>query len=127
MENLKEVALNRALAMLRAAGCSYIVLDPEMNRYVHGDVYPVKEQPKPSKRQELWAKKGRKYGDIAAYIKPYIDSLEIGDVVVVPYGPFVEERVRLQASLSSTCSKRFGNGSHLTHLNEQGVELLRVL
>ncbi|NBX58659.1 MAG: hypothetical protein EBT64_09305 [Gammaproteobacteria bacterium] len=64
------------------------------------------------------------FGARSAYIRPFIESLEVGQTVVIPQGDFKARD--LQGSVSSMSHKLWGVGSYTTVINGDAVELLRI-
>jgi len=60
------------------------------------------------------------------YFLPFIEKMEAGDVVVVPFGGF--DGVPLRGSLAAWAVAHWGKGSATTHLNfdKKHVEILRL-
>jgi hypothetical protein len=117
--NVKSIALERALAMLRAASCQYVVLTEDGTQFTHGDLEVVKA----TKRKHL--KRNAPYGAMNKHYLPILEELQVGEMALVPYGDF--PRKPLHSAVSAWCSKHFGNRNTITHYNDQGIEVLRVM
>lgn len=77
MSNIQEVALKKALVLLKASGCMYHVVDMDGNHY--GEAIVDKKKRAPSKYD---------YGSVRTYIRPYVENLEEGQIVEIPVGAF---------------------------------------
>lgn len=112
------MALKRAIALLEGMKCSYAIIDPLGNK--HG-LLAVKE---PAIRSG-----GRKHphGERSTYVRTFISSMKVGDVVNVPFGKF--DALDVQSSSTSAAHKMWGKGSVTTTINrpKQLVELMRIL
>lgn len=115
---VQKLALNRAMAMLTAAKCQFAIVDAEGNKY--GGLQ-VAEPPKRTRG-------AFPRGTLVAHFQPYIKDVKPGDVVCVPYGICAEkpQRDALQRAIASHCSAAWGNKTYITHMNDAGVEVLRI-
>jgi hypothetical protein len=119
---VKKEALSRALKLLVAAGCRYAVIDEAGNK--HGDLEIAEKKALPLRRALRFER-----GAMSNHFMPLIKDMTAGQSVVVPYGSFgVDQKGKsaLRGSLASYCSAAWGNKTYITHLNERGVEVLRV-
>ena len=116
---VQKIAISRAVALLRSAKCQFAIIDADGNK--QGDL-------------EI-ATQGRRSrgafprGTLVAHFLPHIARMKPGDATVVPYGNFAAEkshRDSLQKAISSHCSAAWGNKTYITHMNDAGVEVLRV-
>lgn len=118
MSQIQEQALKRAIAMLEGMKCSYAIIDPLGNK--HG-LLDIKE---PTVRSG-----GRKHphGERSGYVRGFITTMQVGDVVDVPIGKY--DAIDVQSSSISAAHKLWGKGSVTTTVNrtKQAVELLRIL
>ncbi len=118
---VKKEALARALKLLAAAGCKFCVIDEDGNK--HGEL-TVAEPVEKKRRRGRFAR-----GAMTTHFVPFIQSLPEGGCALVPYGPFgvdAEAKNSLRSSLASHCSAAWGNQTYITHMNDSGIELLRV-
>lgn len=122
MEQVKIVARDRALTMLKAAGCKYIVIDSEGEKHIEGDL-KLAEPEAPKKRNFA---KHRPRNTLVNYYKPFVENMQVGDCVTVPFGPFENERAPLSAAVSAWCTHYWGHKAAITHQGPSGVEVLRV-
>ena len=117
MSNIQEVVLKRAIAMLEGLKCSYAVIDPLGNK--HG-LLAVKE---PTVRSSV---RKHPHGERAHYIRTYISSMMVGNVVEVPFGKY--DALDVQSSSTSAAHKMWGKGSVTTTINrpKSVVEIMRI-
>lgn len=116
---VQKIAIDRAIALLSAAKCQFAIIDAAGNR--HGTL----EIASPALR----SRGAFPRGTLVAHFLPHIEHMKPGDAYVVPYGAFAAEkshRESLQKAISSHCSAAWGNKTYITHMNEKGVEVLRV-
>lgn len=105
---IEKVTFDRAIKMLDALGAKYHI---QYNDQIMG--------------QPLTVKRDRKYehGSISSHVKPYLENLNVGDVIQIPVGPFDLDTI--QASASRIACSLFGTSSCITHRNGDCVEVLR--
>ena len=115
---VQKLALHRAMAMLTAAKCQFAVIDSEGNKYGSLQVAAP-----PQRTRGAFPR-----GTLVAHFQPHIKDMKPGDAVCVPYGFCTEKphRDALQKAISSHCSAAWGNKTYITHMNDAGVEVLRV-
>ena len=106
MSNIQEIALKKALVLLKASGCTYHVVDMDGEEY--GE--PIHE-----KKKRLFK---YKYGAVRTYLKPYIENLQEGQVVEVPIGEFNIDSV--QSGLASYMAAMYGMGQYITTRSDDG-------
>lgn len=123
---LKKIALERALAMLKSADCKFVVVQPDGTEHTFGDLRVA--PPEPEKKRTRTAN-GRVYGELVQYYRPMIKDLKPNECVIVPFGKYTQaqDKDSLQGGIASTCGQLFGHGNFMTHMNSQGVEVLRLL
>ena len=117
------VIFERSLAALKATGAKYIVVMPDGTTYSQGDL--KLEIPKPEKKR----KRGLEHpiGTITKHYMPYINELQPGEMVEIPYDKFRPEV--LVSGISSRAVGMWGKGSTMTAQNpaKKVVEVLRVV
>ena len=116
---VQKLALHRAMAMLTAAKCQFAIIDADGTQY---GTLPVATAPKRTRG-------AFPRGTLLAHFHPHIKDMKPGDSVCVPYGFCAYEkphREALQKAIASHCSHAWGNKTYITHMNDAGVELLRV-
>lgn len=118
MEHVKQVALERAIQFLNAAGVQYAILTPDGTK--HGDL-EIQQQTKPKCARK---KSGIRY---AVLWKPAFEKLQPGEVAVFtpPEGATLGAT---QSAISAAAHHTFGSGATITSQNtEKGVvEVLRI-
>jgi len=116
--SVNQIALDRALKLLDAAGVQYAVIG--LDGVKHG-VLEVAEEKSKKKRALRYA-----YGEFRDYFMPYIKDMEPGDSVKIPPGKYQLEELR--GPLSSWCSTNWGAGNTITSIDRKAghVEVLRV-
>lgn len=118
MSQIQEQVLKRVIAMLEGMKCSYAIIDPIGGK--HG-LLEIKE---PSVRSSI-----RKYprAERSKYARSYIASMNVGDVVNVPFGQY--EGLECQSSIMSASHRLWGKSSVTTTINRpnQVVEIMRIL
>ena len=126
MDTTKSVtttALARAIGLLTALKADYIIKLPDLEPIVHGDMQlmPVKP-PKPArKRREQTAPHGAYTNFCRA---KGVDKMQVGDVLSFTTDGLDVQRVRSVAS--SLGGKTYGDGSVITAVHGDTVEILRV-
>ena len=116
--SVQQIALDRALKLLDAAGVSYAVIGIDGTR--HGNLEIA--VPKPPKKKIF----RHQHGEFRDYFMPYIESMQPGDLVEIPPGKYQLEELR--GPLSSWCSTNWGAGSTITSVDRKKnyVQVLRV-
>ena len=118
MSHVSEVALSRALLLLKSVKAQFKVIMPDGAE--HGELVVV--QPKSKTRQ----RGPYAYGAINAYFSPLIGNMKAGDMVEVPWSEFEAERLR--GGISAYAVQRWGKQSAITVVNREKkvIEVLRV-
>ena len=114
---VKEIALTRALAMLRSAGAQYIVKVGE-DVHTHGDLKLAPADVRKRKQRVPMNTYKNVY-------EPLLRDLSPEQSVVIPWGGL--NRGDMQAACSAWCTKYWRKGNYLTHQTEAGLEVLRML
>ena len=120
---LKQKTLTELLGVLAGMGCEYFVRDADGKEHSHGESLRVKVKPvKHTRKRNL----KYQFGELTAYVRPYIDALQPGQNVVIPGGKY--QAIELSSSTSSYANRIFGKGASLTAINEDTntVEVLRL-
>ena len=115
---IHDQAFKRAVAILEGLKVPYAAIDALGVK--HGTL-EVKE---PIKRTG-----GRKYphGERSEYVRKYLPSMKVGDVVMIPFDRY--DAIEVQSSATSTAHRLWGSGSVTTTINREKsqVEVLRIL
>ena len=125
MPEAMKAAWARSLMTLRSfPGCSYLVV-LNGNRYEHDPAGVLS----PGKKRGAPKTPGLAHGGLSMYIRKYVDNLEPGSYVEVP---FVDPETKMRfdiKSLASTCAsvmqRLYGANNYTTHKNDdkQCVEI----
>lgn len=114
--SVQATAVQRALAMLNAAGAAYAV-------QFDGQTYGTLEV-----KPQRTGKRQRKYprGETRNHYLPYLTMLRPSDAVAVPYGQF--DPATIAANISAYCVNNWGKGAAMTQRNDAAgtVEVLRL-
>lgn len=118
LSELQKLALNKAFAMLKGAGCKYIVVLPDGTEHTLGDLkLAPREQPR--KRHQVVP-----MGTYKKIYEPVLKVMEIGQMVHLSAEG--HDPKGLQSACTAWCSSNWGKGSAMSHLTATGVELMRV-
>lgn len=114
------IILQRTLAALKATGAKYVIIMPDGTVHQQGDL-------------ELAAKKRKRikerlfpHGTLTKYYLPFIENLQAGESVEIPFAQFPPEAI--VSGVSSRAVAMWGRGSAITAQDKerQIVEMLRV-
>jgi hypothetical protein len=118
IRGVKDKALMQALATLQALNCAYKVLTEEGKVMTHGEV--------PTNKTGRTRRTDREYGAIAAYYKPFIENLQVGQTVVIPFNPDIEPE-DLRSSVTARMASSWGKGSYTTMFDKRkNLEIFRI-
>ena len=114
MHELQKLGLQRTVTFLDSIKCQYKLIDVEGNVYTNILEETSKKRSPP------------KYGhkELSNYIRPYIEKINIGDVVLIPNGRF--DCNSIQSSATSMLCVTYGKGSYTSHKTETGLEIMRL-
>lgn len=116
MEDIKNIAITRAIKQLTVMGCKFKIIGDDGS--VISDTLP---EPKPKiKREHNKVEKACAYKEKLQNIKP-------GEVVTISANDHVGVK-EIQASVTSFMASHFGNGSYISQRSKDGnsVTVLRV-
>jgi len=118
MEQVKELAMKRALTVLAAIGCKYAVVDCDGVK--HGELEIVGAKTR-TRRRAIYG-----IGELKKYYMPFISPLPIGSVVSIPPDKYTAEAIR--GSICSELFRLYGKGNYTTTVNRKSnvVEVLRT-
>lgn len=117
--NVKTMALERALATLRALGMQYIVKDAEGAVHSYGD---MRLEVAPPPKAKITRKPRRNLHHL--YL-PYLEKLAVGEVAVIPpAGGYTTDD--FQGTVTAWCGHKWGKGSYMSHQTPAGLEILRI-
>ena len=120
--HVQNEAISRAIKWLTAAGCKFAIITSVGEKF--GELQIAEPVTKSQRRAPRYPR-----GTLKAYYEPLLAPVSAGTCVVIPFGPFggdKESKDALRAALCSHCSDAWGNGSYISHMNDAGIELLRV-
>lgn len=114
--SIHKMAVDKAIKILDASGALYAV---QYNGETYGTL-EVKPH-NPNKRNKPYA-----HGETRSHYLPYIENLQIGQSVSVPFSYF-DGRI-LASNISACCISLWGNGAAMTAKNEEtkSIEVLRL-
>jgi len=118
--HVQNEAIQRAIKLLTAAGCQFAILTANGTKHNTLPLAPPERKRTPSRF---------KRGSIKAYYDPILEEIAPGATHLIPFGPFGENketRETLRSAIVSECSRVWGNGSYISHLTDNGIELLRM-
>ena len=112
--SIKELALQKAIAMLQGANAKYKIVDEEGKEYSN-----FVESKK--RRSEF------PFGSITNHLKPYIEDMSVGQLVEIPAMHFPLES--LQSTTTAWFCTNVGKGSCMTAINRDKnvVEVIRLI
>jgi hypothetical protein len=120
--SVTEVAITRAVTMLRAASAKYLIQLPNGDVISHGglELAPQKGAIKRKRRDPSVP-----YGSYTALIRAAgFDNMAVGDIIVVETTGFEAESVR--GVISARASKLWGNQACISSVKGAMIEVLRV-
>lgn len=112
---LNKIMLNKAMAMLNAARCSYAIVTDDGQEF--GDLKIA--------RDDGNTRRHRENRGISEYIKGCVRDVPIGGTcVIIPTDKFPLQALR--SSVPSTLGRIWGLGSFCTHKTDECVEVARL-
>ena len=116
MHTTQKREMQKALDLIKALGCRFLVLDPEGNH--HGELTVAPERKRAPRKYE--------YGSVKTFLEPILNlDLQMGEVQVIPKSEYDSESVRRSAC--STLTQTWGPGTYTTHVSKTGdVEIMRT-
>lgn len=119
-KSAKEIAFDRALAMLKASGVKFAIITESGQEITHGDISIVQRVEK-----KRVVRKDRPVGALVNHYGPYLKKMKPGDVSLIPFGSFKPKELR--AAMSAWSCHTWGSKSSITVTKENGIEILRVM
>lgn len=114
--------IREAIKLLDATHVKYVVVDLEGNEYAKGLEIQQPKSVEPKRKKVAH----REYGAIAQYYQPYIKTLKVGEVAVIPLGPFKAEKDVLRNAITAWCVANWGKNSYKSCITDNAVEVLRA-
>ena len=119
-KSVKQIAMERAIVMLKASGAKFVILTEEGEKITHGEIDAA---PTKKKRQK---NPNRPIGALIKHYGPYVSSLQPGECATVPRGQFTLKEIR--SAVSAYASHKWGQKSAIVaSKGDDHVELLRLL
>jgi hypothetical protein len=105
-------AVQNAINMLSARGCTYTVILPNGEKYSNMPEKPAR-------------KKYIRVNSYKEYVSPFLDNLKVNDFIAVPFDKY--DGIALQANLCARAISRWGAKSIITSIDREKkvVELIR--
>lgn len=118
MLDIQKKAIEQFQEVLVKAGAKYKIILEDGTQY--GDL-EVAEKKVIKRRSSLLP-----MGTISNYFKPFVEQIEVGDVVSIPFNSFDAETLR--GSLASWAVTNWGKGTTTTMVNHKTnqIEVLRL-
>lgn len=118
MKDIQMKTLNTVIRLLSVLPVKYKVVTEDGEEF--GELEIVKHHKRESRNPH------KKWGDLTEYARSCVQSMEIGDVAVLPCADFDPDSLRSAAC--SWLSKNWGNGSYKTLLSKDNsaIEVLRI-
>ena len=110
--------LGRAIAILKAVpAVRFVVVLPDGTEFCHGDLQVVRTK----RRKTTYP-----LGSLSSYYKPFLENLQVGEFVEIPFDHFDPEDLR--SSICAHSCNVFGKGSIATAKNpaKNCIEVLRI-
>ena len=117
-KGVKAATLKKAIALLSALQTQFIIKTEEGDLYTLGDLVLADD----TKRTRVCKDPHGMHKDFL--IAAGLDTMQVGEVLVIPKGEFEVQAVQRRAS-SRACSL-WGNGSATTAVVGDNVEVLRI-
>ena len=118
-KSAKEIAFDRAIAMLKASGAKFAAISESGQEVIHGDVMIAQ---KVEKRRKV--RPNRPVGALVKYYGPFVKTMQPGDVALIPFGDFAPKELR--AAVSAWTCTNWGPKSAITLTKADCIEVLRV-
>ena len=117
MSQIQENTFKRAIVLLDSMKCVYAIMDPLGNKHGTLNVNETRKNKRIPKHP---------HGQRSTYIRKYLESMSVGDVVQIPFDKFGGPDV--QQSVGSTAWRMWGKGSVTSTIvrANQVVEVMRI-
>lgn len=117
MKKLQKRSMTIALNILTALEANYTITLPDGTKYSNASEESVIGHGRK-------VNSGRKYGDLSAHYRPFIDKLEPSGFVEVPFNGFKPSD--LGSAISAWGCHLWGRGSIITCTGKTGIEVMRI-
>lgn len=117
MSQIQENTFKRAIILLDSMKCVYAIMDPLGNKHGTLDVNQTKKIKRIPEHP---------HGQRSIYIRKYMESMSVGDVVQIPFDKF--GGTNIQTSVGSIAWRIWGAGSATSTIirANQVVEVMRI-
>lgn len=115
---LKEIATLRAVAMLKASKCTFIIVKENGEVITEGDLKLAEPEPERKRSAKVPFKT---YWNV---YHPILNAVAAGQSAVIPYGGLDPDG--LQSAVSAWCSTNWGHGATMTHRGPEALEVMRI-
>jgi hypothetical protein len=116
MENVKKVALDKAIRLLDSLKLDYAIINTDGEYIIKGDIEIASKRTRSSTAP---------HGTYSALFKLHgVCEMNVGDVVVIPCGELDPAMVKRAAS--AYCYTQFGSRSSIASISENTVEIMRI-
>jgi len=113
MHELQKKGMEQSIKFLDSINCQYKVIDPDGNVYTN-----ILESTRKRSASKF------PLGAVKAYYMPFIENIQIGEVVCIPYNNFPIRT--LASSVTSAMGVMFGKKSYTSHRTETCLEIMRL-
>lgn len=118
MSSIREKSLTIVLNILKGLDAQFCIILPDGTKM--GDL-EVQEKKTRARRPTL---DGRKFGELAAYYKPFVQNMQPGEIIEVAYNSYRPDA--LAGSLTAWACNVWGKSSVITHKQAEHLEVMRV-
>lgn len=117
MKKLRKRSMKIALNILTALEANYTITLPDGAKYSNASEESVIGRGRKFNG-------GRKYGELSAHYRPFMEKLEPSGFVEVPFNGF--KPTELGNAISAWGCQRWGRGSTITSTGKTGIEVMRI-
>lgn len=121
MSKLRNRSIEIAFNILTALDASYVVTLPDGTRHTRGEVVGVKAK---KERRRRPMRGNRKYGDLAAHYRAFMEDMIVGQIASIPANGF--NPAHLASSMSAWACTNWGKGAAMIASNKECVEVMRI-
>lgn len=119
MQGVQKVVLEKAVRLLDSLKVDYAIVVSDELSLIKGDIQILGKQKKRTRTKTV------PYGTYSTLFKSHgVDDMEVGDVIAIPFGSF--DPIVVRKTASAHCANRWGNGSSVTSITGDVVEVMRV-
>lgn len=121
--SIVDVTMERITKLLDGMRAEYMIILPGGRTYgTLAAPVPTTTVTRPARKR---APPSLPQGTIQSHIRPFLKDLKPGEVVTIP---FLDKTTKhqMQASVTAYCANHWGKGSYVSHVGNNGVELMRT-